>query len=314
MKQVRSPETYIGYARAQRFASPNGINQDTEQLYAAPEHPALNEWGLAGKWVDRDQAAQLKSAGGKIIFRFHARDLHLVLGPASDKKPVHFRVTIDGQAPGENHGVDTDAQGNGVVTDQRLYQLVRQKGAIADHTFAIRVCGIAGRTGLCSLLSDEFPSRICGQATRNMDPILLKKKAPAQPERALFTYPNHEIRSRNRLQLRIFAFSPLLLQHRPMRLHRRRRRRISNPLLVVADHVHRCRHSLGRRLLRRGFGSRLLRRFLWRFLFSLLRQTIRADQEHARLERLLQQNTASGAARTLLRHRLVIRSEIADLG
>jgi thiol-disulfide isomerase/thioredoxin len=137
MKQVRSPETYIGYARAQRFASPNGINQDTEQLYAAPEHPALNEWGLAGKWVDRDQAAQLKSAGGKIIFRFHARDLHLVLGPASDKKPVHFRVTIDGQAPGENHGVDTDAQGNGVVTDQRLYQLVRQKGAIADHTFAI---------------------------------------------------------------------------------------------------------------------------------------------------------------------------------
>jgi hypothetical protein len=137
MSQVRSPETYIGYARAKNFASPGGIRQDMEQFYAAPEHPGLNQWGLAGKWADHEQSAQLKSAGGKIVFPFHARDLHLVLGPANDGKPVRFRVTIDGQAPGENHGVDTDAQGNGVVTEHRLYQLVRQKGSITDHVFVI---------------------------------------------------------------------------------------------------------------------------------------------------------------------------------
>jgi thiol-disulfide isomerase/thioredoxin len=134
---VRSPETYIGYARASHFASPGGIRQDAEKSYTAPAQPRLNEWGLAGKWVNHEQSAILKSAGGKIVFHFHARDLHLVLGPTADGKPVRFRVTIDGQAPVDNHGVDTDAQGNGVVTDHRLYQLVRQKGAVADHIFAI---------------------------------------------------------------------------------------------------------------------------------------------------------------------------------
>jgi thiol-disulfide isomerase/thioredoxin len=137
MSDVRTPETYIGYARAQHFASPGGIWQDAEKTYTAPAQPRLNEWGLAGNWVDHKQSAVLKSAGGKIVFHFHARDLHLVLGPTADGKPVRFRVTIDGQAPGENHGVDIDAQGNGVVTDHRLYQLVRQKGAVADHIFAI---------------------------------------------------------------------------------------------------------------------------------------------------------------------------------
>jgi thiol-disulfide isomerase/thioredoxin len=134
---VLSPETYIGYARTDHFTSPGGIKREAEQLYAEPTLPRLNEWGLAGKWADHKQVAVLNSAGGKIVFRFHARDLHLVLGPSADGKPIHFRVTIDGQAPGENHGVDTDAQGNGVVTDHRLYQLVRQKGAITDHTFVI---------------------------------------------------------------------------------------------------------------------------------------------------------------------------------
>ncbi len=137
MNDVRSPETYIGYARAEHFVSPGGIKRDAEQLYTEPNHLRLNEWGLAGKWLDHQQVAVLRSAGGKIVFRFHARDLHLVLGPTADGKPVPFRVTIDGQAPGENHGVDTDAQGNGVVTEHRLYQLVRQKGSIADHTFVI---------------------------------------------------------------------------------------------------------------------------------------------------------------------------------
>lgn len=134
---VRSPETYIGYARAEHFASPGGIKHDSEHAYTAPAHPALNEWGLAGQWEDHEQVAVSKAAGGKIVFRFHARDLHLVLGAGDDGKPIHFRVTIDGQAPGDNHGVDTDANGNGVVVDHRLYQLIRQKGSITDHTFTI---------------------------------------------------------------------------------------------------------------------------------------------------------------------------------
>ena len=137
VNDAQSPETYIGYARAEHFASPGGIKEDGEKIYAAPAKPRLNEWGLDGKWVDHEQIAVLKSAGGKIVFHFHARDLHLVLGATADGKPVRFRVTVDGQAPGDNHGVDTDAQGNGVVTDHRLYQLVRLKGAVTDHVFAI---------------------------------------------------------------------------------------------------------------------------------------------------------------------------------
>ncbi len=135
--EVRSPETYIGYARAEHFASPGGIREDSEKVYTAPAQPALNQWGLSGRWIDHEQVAVLKTPDGKIVFHFHARDLHLVLGPTADGKPVRYRVTIDGQAPGENHGVDTDAAGNGTVTDHRLYQLVRQKGAVSDHVFEI---------------------------------------------------------------------------------------------------------------------------------------------------------------------------------
>lgn len=137
MNNVASPETYIGYARAAHFASPGGIKPDVEQTYSAPGQPGLNEWGLAGKWNDHRQVAVLGAAGGKIVFHFHARDLHLVLAPRTDGKPVRFRVTIDGHAPGPNHGVDTDAEGNGTVTEDRLYQLIRQKGEVSDHTFAI---------------------------------------------------------------------------------------------------------------------------------------------------------------------------------
>jgi len=137
VNDVRSPETYIGYARAEHFASPGGLKSDSEHAYTEPTQPRLNEWGLAGEWVDHKQVAVLKSAGGKIVFHFHARDLHLVLGPSEDGKPIHFRVTIDGHAPGESHGVDTDADGNGVVTAYRLYQLVRQNGAVTDHIFTI---------------------------------------------------------------------------------------------------------------------------------------------------------------------------------
>jgi cytochrome c biogenesis protein CcdA/thiol-disulfide isomerase/thioredoxin len=134
---MASPETYIGYERAQHFASAGGLNQDNAQLYAAPKHLELNEWALSGNWTDQGQIAILNSMPGKILLRFHARDLHLVLGPTADGKPVRFRITIDGHAPGLDHGVDTDEQGNGVVKEDRLYQLVRQKGAIADRTFEI---------------------------------------------------------------------------------------------------------------------------------------------------------------------------------
>jgi cytochrome c biogenesis protein CcdA/thiol-disulfide isomerase/thioredoxin len=137
MDDVRSPETYVGYQRTQHFASPGGLNQDGPKLYSIPPQLELNQWALAGKWIDQGQIAVLASARGKIAFRFHARDLHLVLGPSVDGKPVRFRVTIDGKAPGENHGVDTNDNGDGIVTENRLYQLVRQKGAITDHTFTI---------------------------------------------------------------------------------------------------------------------------------------------------------------------------------
>jgi cytochrome c biogenesis protein CcdA/thiol-disulfide isomerase/thioredoxin len=134
---VQSPETYVGYERADSFLSPGGFRKDAAFAYSAPQHLELNQWGLAGIWTDQAQVATLDSAPGRIVFRFHARDLHLVLGPATNGKPIRFRVRIEGQAPGANHGVDTDDQGNGKITEHRLYQLIRQKNAIEDRTFEI---------------------------------------------------------------------------------------------------------------------------------------------------------------------------------
>ena len=142
MNDVRSPETYIGYARARYFASPGGLTRNAEHAYEEPKHLSLSEWGLIGNWTDHPQVAVLGAAGGKITFRFHARDLHLVLGPAPDGSSVRFHVTIDGKAPGADHGMDTDPEGYGTVKEDRLYQLVRQHdanqhGAIHDRTFRI---------------------------------------------------------------------------------------------------------------------------------------------------------------------------------
>jgi cytochrome c biogenesis protein CcdA/thiol-disulfide isomerase/thioredoxin len=134
---VQSPETYVGYDRAQGFASPGGLNQDDPQLYRTPAELKLNQWALAGKWRDEGQIATSLASGSSISYRFHARDLHLVLGPAKDGSPVRYRVTIDGKAPGNDHGVDIDADGFGVVTENRLYQLVRQQTGIRDRTFRI---------------------------------------------------------------------------------------------------------------------------------------------------------------------------------
>ncbi|WP_454724618.1 MULTISPECIES: cytochrome c biogenesis protein DipZ [Cupriavidus] len=134
---VRSGETYIGYERAEHFASPGGQAQDKPRAYTAPARPALNDWGLAGDWTVGAEHATLAGNDGRIVYRFHARDLHLVLGPGKDGKPVRFRVSIDGAAPGDARGSDVAADGSGTVTGQRLYQLVRQTGTVADRTFAI---------------------------------------------------------------------------------------------------------------------------------------------------------------------------------
>ncbi len=134
---VQSPETYVGYLRAQNFVDDAGTVNDTSHDYVAAT-PKLNEWGLAGNWTVGPQEATSNSADSRLYYRFHARDLHLVLGPSADGKPVRFQITVDGKPPADSHGVDTDANGNGVVTGQRLYQLVRASGPVSDHTFEIK--------------------------------------------------------------------------------------------------------------------------------------------------------------------------------
>jgi hypothetical protein len=131
MKDVECPETYVGYLRSENFVSNDGAVPDARHLYEL-QAPRLNEWGVSGDWTIGGESAVLNEKGGSIAFRFHARDLHLVLGPGPSGAPVRFRVTIDGRAPGEGHGADTDAEGLGVVTQQRLYQLVRQTGEVGE--------------------------------------------------------------------------------------------------------------------------------------------------------------------------------------
>jgi methionine-S-sulfoxide reductase len=133
---VASPETYVGYARAENFASPGAIARDAAKTYSIPDALTLNQWALAGSWKVATEHARLQGAPGRIAFRFKARDLHLVLGPGAGK-PIRFRITIDGKPPGANAGMDVDAQGNGVVREHRLYNLVRQKGAVAESGFVI---------------------------------------------------------------------------------------------------------------------------------------------------------------------------------
>jgi cytochrome c biogenesis protein CcdA/thiol-disulfide isomerase/thioredoxin len=134
---VRSPETYIGYQRAENFASAQPLAQDSRKVYTPRDRLSLNHWALGGSWTVSPESAVLQAASGKIVFRFHARDLHLVLGPSKNSKPVRFKVTLDGTPPGEDHGSDTDANGVGTVEEHRLYQLIRQKGAVEDRTFEI---------------------------------------------------------------------------------------------------------------------------------------------------------------------------------
>jgi cytochrome c biogenesis protein CcdA/thiol-disulfide isomerase/thioredoxin len=135
--QDESPETYIGSARAQNFRSPGGLAQDRLKDYTAPASLNLNQWALAGPWTVDPEKAVLHTAPGTIVYRFHARDLHLVLGPGAGGKPIRFRVLLDGKTPGVNHGSDTDENGVGVINEQRLYQLIRQSTSVGEHVFSI---------------------------------------------------------------------------------------------------------------------------------------------------------------------------------
>ena len=134
---LQSPENYLGFQRTENFASADGMVLDTPHVYALPTRLRLNDWALWGDWTVKPQAIVLNQADGRIAYRFHARDVHLVMGSATPGTPVRFQVLLDGQPPGPAHGTDVDDQGNGTVTEPRLYQLIRQPGPISDRTFEI---------------------------------------------------------------------------------------------------------------------------------------------------------------------------------
>ena len=134
---LKSAENYTGYERTENFASPGAVLPDRPHQYTAPAELRLNNWALSGDWTIGEQAATANGAGGQIAYRFHARDLNLVMGPAAPGTAMRFQVLIDGQPPGAAHGADLDEQGSGTVTEQRLHQLIRQPGPITDRTFQI---------------------------------------------------------------------------------------------------------------------------------------------------------------------------------
>ncbi|WP_223488622.1 cytochrome c biogenesis protein DipZ [Pseudomonas sp. A-RE-19] len=137
MKEVQSPETYVGYRRAEHFVPETGLVPDKVEAYSPPSQLALNDWSLDGQWTVGPERAVSNAPASRIVYRFHARDLHLVLGPGADGKPVRFKVLIDGKPPGDAHGVDVAPDGSGSVSEQRLYQLVRQTAGVTDRTFSI---------------------------------------------------------------------------------------------------------------------------------------------------------------------------------
>jgi cytochrome c biogenesis protein CcdA/thiol-disulfide isomerase/thioredoxin len=137
MNEVQSPETYVGFQRAEHFVPDSGLAPDKDSAYRPPSQLALNDWSLDGQWKVGSERATSSAPASRIVYRFHARDLHLVLGPGADGKPVRFKVLIDGKAPGDAHGTDVAPDGSGSVTEQRLYQLVRQPDGVTDRTFSI---------------------------------------------------------------------------------------------------------------------------------------------------------------------------------
>ena len=134
---LRTSETYLGYGRSERFASPGGAAFEGRRAYELPERLRFNHWALAGEWTIGRERAVLDRAGGSIAFRFHARDAHLVLSPGA-REPIPFRVLLDGEAPGPSHGDDVDEEGKGVLRDGRMYQLVRQHDGVRERTLEIK--------------------------------------------------------------------------------------------------------------------------------------------------------------------------------
>jgi thiol-disulfide isomerase/thioredoxin len=137
---LRSPESYLGYAQAEAFASADGALRDAPYSYSVPRL-ALNDWGLAGNWTVKGRAVMLNEPNGRIAYRFHARDVNLIMGVPPGSNPVRFTVKVDGQPPGDAHGTDIDAQGNGTAARQRTYQLVREQARITDREFEIQFAG-----------------------------------------------------------------------------------------------------------------------------------------------------------------------------
>ena len=133
---LRTPETYLGYGRCERFASADDAAVDERHVYVLPDRLPLNAWCLAGEWTIGRESVALGQAGGSIDFRFHARDAHLVLS-ARTREPIPFRVVLDGAVPGDSHGVDVDEDGKGVLREGRLYQLVREPGKVRERTLEI---------------------------------------------------------------------------------------------------------------------------------------------------------------------------------
>ena len=136
-----SPETYLGYERADSFASPEGAALDAPRTYSVPPQLTLNHWALSGTWTLEPGGIALNAPGGGIAFRFRARDVHLVMGPTAAGRAVPYRVTIDGEPPGSAHGTDVDADGRGVASERRLHQLVRQRERVSEHTFEVTFAG-----------------------------------------------------------------------------------------------------------------------------------------------------------------------------
>jgi thiol-disulfide isomerase/thioredoxin len=136
-ERLNSPETYLGYVRTDNFASPGGVGLGEARVYAAPDRLKLNQWALSGDWTIERERVSLNAPGGRIFFRFQSRDVHLVLRRARQREPVPFRVLLDGEAPSAAHGVDADANGNGHLDADRLYQFVRQPGVVEERTFEI---------------------------------------------------------------------------------------------------------------------------------------------------------------------------------
>lgn len=136
-RNLGSPETYLGYERTTKFASPGGVRSDRPNTYAPPAKLKLNEWALAGNWTMRKDSVLLNRSNGRVSYRFHARDVHLIMGQGAAAAPIRFRVLIDGQPPGSSHGVDVDADGYGSVREPRMYQLIRQQPPIADRLVEI---------------------------------------------------------------------------------------------------------------------------------------------------------------------------------